>query len=73
MNLKDYLSELQRGGISMLAKELDISTSYLSQLASGKASMSPERAIEIEKATNGAVRCEDMCPDIDWAYLRNSN
>lgn len=24
----------------------------------------------IERATNGAVRCEDLRPDIDWAYLR---
>lgn len=26
----------------------------------------------IERATNGAVRCEDLRPDVDWAYLRNS-
>jgi DNA-binding transcriptional regulator YdaS (Cro superfamily) len=29
-----------------------------------------ERCPEIEKATNGAVRCEDLRPDVDWAYLR---
>lgn len=24
----------------------------------------------IERATAGAVRCEDLRPDVDWAYLR---
>lgn len=24
----------------------------------------------IERATHGAVRCEDLRPDVDWAYLR---
>lgn len=29
-----------------------------------------ERCPDIERATNGAVRCEDLRPDVDWAYLR---
>lgn len=72
MELKTYLSNLERGGLSKLAALLDISPSYLSQLSSGSASISEKRCIEIEKATNGAVRCEDLRPDVDWAYLRNS-
>ncbi len=72
MELKTYLTNLQRGGISKLASSLGISSSYLSQLASGAAPISIERSIEIEKATLGAVRCEELRPDIDWAYLRNS-
>lgn len=27
----------------------------------------------IERATKGAVRCEDLRPDVDWAYLRATN
>jgi DNA-binding transcriptional regulator YdaS (Cro superfamily) len=26
----------------------------------------------IERATSGAVRCEDLRPDVDWAYLRGT-
>lgn len=26
----------------------------------------------IERITNGEVRCEDLRPDMDWAYLRQS-
>lgn len=73
MELKTYLSNLQRGGISKLANALGISSSYLSQLSSGLAPISLERCIEIEKATGGAVRCEELRPDVDWAYLRKSN
>lgn len=27
-------------------------------------------AINIERESNGSVVCEDMRPDVDWAYLR---
>lgn len=26
--------------------------------------------INIERETGGAVRCEDLRPDVDWAWLR---
>jgi len=26
----------------------------------------------IERATKGAVRCEELRPDVDWAYLRGT-
>lgn len=32
--------------------------------------MPAERCIEIEKALQGAIRCEELRPDIDWGYLR---
>ena len=31
-----------------------------------------EWCVPIEKATRGVVRCEDLRPDVDWAYLRNT-
>jgi DNA-binding transcriptional regulator YdaS (Cro superfamily) len=27
-------------------------------------------AIAIDRETQGAIRCEDLRPDVDWAYLR---
>lgn len=27
----------------------------------------------IERATNGAVRCEDLRPDVEWAYIRSTD
>lgn len=29
-----------------------------------------ERCPDLERLTNGAVRCEDLRPDVDWSVLR---
>lgn len=29
-------------------------------------------APDIERVTGGRVRCEDLCPDVNWAVLRQS-
>ncbi len=68
MKLKEYLSTLERGGASRLAKLLGISISYLSQLASGASSISPTRCIDIERATDGKVTRRDLRPD-DWHLI----
>lgn len=72
MNLKNYIATSERGTAKRLAEALGVSKSMLSQLAAGTAPMSPERAIEIEKHTKGQVRCEVLCPEVDWAYVRGS-
>ncbi len=65
MDLREYLDSLPRGGVAEFAKRLDISPSYLSQLAAGTTQRSPERCVEIERATNGEVTRRDLRPD-DW-------
>lgn len=35
-------------------------------------SVPAEHCPAIERATSGAVRCEDLRPDVDWSYLRGS-
>lgn len=68
MNLKNYLSTLERGGASRLAESLGVSISYLSQMASGDTAISPARCVAIEQATGGAVTRLDLRPD-DWASI----
>lgn len=68
MNLKSYLSTLKRGASTSLALNLGISTSYLSQLASGRAPISAARCISIEQFTNGAITRRDLRPD-DWHLI----
>jgi DNA-binding transcriptional regulator YdaS (Cro superfamily) len=65
MNLIDYLTK--RGLAASLAKELGVSTVVISQWKTEKRKVPTVRCLEIEKATDGAVRCEDLRPDIDWA------
>ena len=33
----------------------------------------PKYCPAIERLTDGAVRCEQVCPDVDWAYLRGTD
>lgn len=70
MKLRDYI-DAQRGRAAALARALDINPALISQWASSRGVPS-ERCIEIERATEGTVRCEELRPDIDWGYLRAS-
>jgi len=68
MDLKTYISNSPRGTASGLAKALSISPSYLSQMASGLAPISPERSVAIERFTVGEVSRRDLRPD-DWQRI----
>ncbi|MFZ6734725.1 transcriptional regulator [Undibacterium sp. Ji42W] len=67
MHLKQYI-QLERGRATMLAKGIDVSPSYLSQLASGAAPIQPKLAVRIECLTNGQVHRKDLFPN-DWSEI----
>ena len=58
------------GRPSALAMALGVSIQRLSNW--GSRQVPAEICPAIERATGGAVRCEDLRPDVDWAYLRGS-
>lgn len=68
MDLKTYINELPRGGAAEFAKRLNVSASYLSQLAAGTTHRSPQRCVEIEVHSGGAVTRKDLRPD-DWQSI----
>jgi len=61
------------GGLSALARLLGVAPPTVSQWASGVRPIPAERCPAIEKATGGAVTCEELRPDVDWQYLRNTS
>jgi DNA-binding transcriptional regulator YdaS (Cro superfamily) len=67
MKLQAYLEESPRGTATKLAADMGISPSYLSQMASGEAPISPKRGVEFEQRTNGAVTRQEMFED--WASI----
>ena len=71
MQLRAYC-QLHKGSAVRLARHLKCKPSFIYHWFSGYRSIPVRYCIEIEKFTNGEVKCEDLCPDIDWAYLRNS-
>lgn len=65
MELRKYIDTLERGKAKELAEVLEVSSSYLSQMASGKTAISPARCVNIEIATNRVVTRKDLRPN-DW-------
>ena len=68
MDLKTYLD--QRGENQKLAIQLGVSQVIVSQWKSGIKQVPAERCPAIEAATHGAVRCEDLRPDVPWSVIR---
>lgn len=54
----------------MLADLIGVSPAAVNQWISGHRPIPAERCPAIERATNGAVRCEDLRPDVEWSVLR---
>ncbi|PWC10518.1 transcriptional regulator [Brenneria corticis] len=68
MELKKYINNLERGGAKRLAETLGVSRSHLSQMASRRCPISPQRCVEIEVATDGCVSRQDLRPH-DWSKI----
>lgn len=70
--LSEFLSRQLFGYKADLARAMGRSPGYLSRQLAGERAFTERDCIEIEKFTEGQVRCEDILDDVDWAYLRNS-
>lgn len=71
MKLKQYTNEI-RGRAAHLGRVIAVPPELISQWANAVRQIPAERCLQIEKATSGAVTCEDLRPDIDWGYLRQT-
>lgn len=60
------------GGLGPLAQALEVSTAAVGQWRDGVRQVPAERAIQIEALTQGAVRCEQLRPDVPWSVLRQA-
>ena len=64
MRLNSYLAE--RGSQTRLAAMIEAQPQLVWQWASGTRSAPAERCPDIERATAGAVTCEELRPDLAW-------
>lgn len=60
------------GSVSGLAAVIGASPPAIYSWRNGTRTFPAELCPSIEKATSGVVRCEDLRPDVDWAYLRGT-
>lgn len=72
MNLSTYFESQGRGTAIRLAKDIGAFSSDMSSWTTGKRPVPAERCPQIEAATGGLVRCEDLRPDVQWSVLRNT-
>ena len=61
------------GGPSKLAAQLNVTVQAVCFWRDEKRQLPAEHCPSIERATDGAVRCEELRPDVEWAYLRRSS
>lgn len=69
--LKSYLLGLTPEGRETFAKECLTTVGNLQQIIYVNKKCGAPLAIRIDKASKGRVRCDSLCPDADFDYLRN--
>ena len=72
MNLHEFLKPLENEALLAFATACDTSPGQLKQVAYGNRRPSASLAINIERESQGQVTCEQLRPDIDWAYVRGT-
>lgn len=70
MNLKSYLQTMSLAERETFARRCETSAGHLRNISYGYRSCAEMLAIAIERESGGKVRCEEMRPDVDWAFLR---
>jgi len=72
MDFKAFFLAIPRPARPDFAKKCGVSVGQLHNIAYGLRPCAVDLAIEIEKASEGKVKVEESCPDVDWAYLRGT-
>lgn len=68
-----YLSSLAPHERDAFARRCGTSVGYLRKAASAGQKLGGALCIAIERESRRAVVCEEIRPDVDWAYLRGTS
>jgi DNA-binding transcriptional regulator YdaS (Cro superfamily) len=71
-SLKSYFYELSIEDREKFAKACGTTVGQLTQIMGNHRNCNPSLAINIERESNGKVICNDLCPNVDFDYLRQS-
>lgn len=72
-NLKDFFLALSNDERENFARKCNTSTAYIQQIYQGHRQASAGLAIDIDKYSNGAVKCDGLHPNADFEYLRSQS
>jgi DNA-binding transcriptional regulator YdaS (Cro superfamily) len=67
-----FLNALQKSERLTFCDAIGSSERYLRKAVSAKQKLGAELCIKIEQRSARSVVCEDLRPDVDWAYLRGT-
>lgn len=70
--LREYLNSLSTDEQAAFVQRCGTSLSYLRKAISIEQKLRVPLAIDIERESGGAVRCEQLRPDVDWTQLRSA-
>jgi DNA-binding transcriptional regulator YdaS (Cro superfamily) len=72
MELTEYIRRFNRVDLEDFAHRCATTAGQIRQVSLGNRRAGESLAINIERESNGAVTCEVLRPDVDWAYIRSS-
>jgi DNA-binding transcriptional regulator YdaS (Cro superfamily) len=70
--IKDYLNSLSPTAQAKFAKKCGTTVGYLRKAVSAEQKLGTSLIINLERHSGGAISCERVRNDIDWAYLRGT-
>lgn len=68
----EYLRSLSPPEREAFAERCHTSVGYLRKAVSTKQQLGVELCIHLDRESGGALKCERLCPGLDWDYLRKS-
>jgi DNA-binding transcriptional regulator YdaS (Cro superfamily) len=68
--LREYLKSLGPAEQAEYAERCGTTIGYLRKALCTEPKLGESLAIALDRESNGAVPCEKLRPDVDWAYLR---
>lgn len=69
--LLTYLNSLPKAERLEYVTRCETSEGYLRKAISKRQRLGESLCINLDRESRGAVRCEDLRPDVDWDYLRS--
>ncbi|WP_346829416.1 YdaS family helix-turn-helix protein [Pseudomonas abietaniphila] len=72
MTLHEYLKVFDKAGLEDFARRCDTTVGQLRQVSYNNRRAGAALAVSIDRESKGSVTCDQLRPDIDWAYLRQS-
>lgn len=72
-SLRAFINAMQPAEQCVFALRCGTTINYLRNAISSGKKLGESICINVDRESLGAVRCEDLRPDVDWAYLRGTD